>query len=82
MTKPKVPKQAKKPTKQPAKRVRKPTAKRVATEVAKAEKGLEVEEVAPFPANKPTGTVYIPTGSKSSWVKQEDGKWKEVKNEG
>lgn len=80
MTKPKVPKQSKKPAKQV--KAPKYTRRRAQVRVIRAEKGLEVKEEETFPVNKPVGTIYIPTGSKSSWIKQKDEVWKEVKNEG
>ena len=81
MTRQKVPKAPKKPIRQATKRVRKPTTKQVEVAVTKAEENLELKVSETFPTNKPVGTIYIPTGSKSSWIKQEDGKWKEVKHE-
>ncbi len=78
--KPKVAKKSRKPVT----RVKecKPTPKQAQVKLDKDEKDLEVEKVETFPVNKPVGTTYIPTGSKSRWIKQEDEKWKEVKDEG
>ena len=78
MTRSKVPKQPKKPVK----RVKdhKPTIRQVQAKLDKDEKDLEAKKTETFPVNKPVGTTYIPTGSKSRWIKQEDEKWKEVKD--